>query len=234
MLYGVGVMRVLLVDDDADLVDLLAYALRRAGHSVTTALDGEQALIAWKLENPDLLLLDGVLPRMDGFEVCRRIRQQADTPIILLTERKSEADVVGGLEAGADDYVSKPFSTRQLLARVHAVMRRYVAAMARPPSARLRVGELLLIPEEQRVTRAGQPIDLTRLEFRLLYYLALNAGHVVPYARLIEQAWGHVREGAAPLLTPHLTRLRRKLDLPRNGPGSISAKPGVGYRMLKS
>src|SRR3981081_534789 len=106
-------MKVLLVDDDIDLVDLLTYALRRAGYNVVSALDGEQALRSWQVERPDLVLLDGMLPRLDGFEVCRRIRQQGRTPISLLTERSAEVDVVGGLEAGADDYVPKPFSPKQ-------------------------------------------------------------------------------------------------------------------------
>jgi DNA-binding response OmpR family regulator len=111
-------MKVLLVDDDIDLVDLLTYSLRRAGYGVVSALDGEQAHQSWEAERPDLVLLDGTLPQLDGFEVCRRIRQQARTPIILLTERSAEVDVVGGLEAGADDYVPKPFSAKQLLARM--------------------------------------------------------------------------------------------------------------------
>jgi DNA-binding response OmpR family regulator len=176
-----------------------------------------------------------VLPRIDGFEVCRRIRQQADTPIILLTERASEANVVHGFDAGADDYVPKPFSTRLLLARIRAIMRRYGPEPASTPSppAELRIGELLLIPEEQRVTKAGRPIVLTGLEFRLLYHLALNAGQVVPYSRMIEQVWGQIRPDAAPSLTPHVTQLRQKLALPRSGPGSIVAEPGVGYRMLE-
>ncbi len=227
-------MKVLLVDDDIDLVDLLTYALRRAGYAVVTALDGEQALQTWEAERPDMVLLDGVLPRLDGFEVCRRIRQQARTPIILLTERYAEVEVVGGLEAGADDYVSKPFSAKQLLARMQAVLRRYEPEPEQLASPELRVGDLVLDPEGHQVTRAGRPIRLTRMEFRLLYHLALNAGQVIPHSRLIETTWGYYGDdGSAELLKYHVTHLRKKRGLARNGPASIKVVVGVGYCLTR-
>jgi DNA-binding response OmpR family regulator len=227
-------MKVLLVDDDIDLVDLLAYALRRAGYTVVVAVDGDQALQCWEAERPDLVLLDGVLPRLDGFEVCQRIRQQARTPIILLTERSFEADILHGLDAGADDYMSKPFSVKQLLARIQAVMRRYEPDTERLVVRELRAGELVLDPDGHRVIRSGQPIVLTRTEFDVLYCLALNAGHVVSYSSLLEHAWGYYGEGTPQLVKTHVSHLRRKLGLPRSGPGSIMAMLGVGYCLKKS
>jgi two-component system OmpR family response regulator len=227
-------MKVLVVDNDADLLDLLTYALRRAGFTVLAALDGEQALRQWQAERPDLVLLESALPRVNGLEVCRRIRELGQTPIILLTKHATDADIVGGFEAGADDCVAKPFSPKQLVARMHAVLRRYEPDSERLTSSALRVGELMLDPEAHRVTKAGKAIDLTPLEFRLLYYLALNAGQVVPYSRMIEEAWGYYGEGTMVVLKTHISHLRRKLGPPRSGPGSITVTLGIGFRLVNS
>jgi DNA-binding response OmpR family regulator len=225
-------VKVLLVDDDAELVDLLGYALRREGYTVLTALDGEQALQRWEAERPDLVLLDGILPKVDGFEVCRRIRHASATPVILLTARGAEADVLRGLQVGADDYVTKPFSARVLAARMRAILGR--SKRGEPARAQLEVGDLTLDLHSHRVTKGGAPVQLTLLEFRILHLLAVNAGRVIPYARLVEHAWGYYDEGTSSLLKAHLSHLRKKLALPAAGPGSVKAVLGVGYSLARA
>jgi two-component system response regulator VicR len=227
--------KVLVVDDDSDLVDLLQYALRRVGYNVVTALSGEDGLQRWEAEHPDLVLLDGNLPQVDGFEVCRSIRQQARTPIILLTGRSAEEQVIDGFAAGADDYIPKPFSTKQLLARMDAVLRRYEPDPDVLTSRQLSMADFTLDPETQQVTRGGRLILLTRLEFSLLYCLVLHVGQVVPYSRLIEAGWGYYGpENSTNLLKSHVTHLRRKLGFTPTSPGGIRAELNVGYRLLKS
>ena len=229
-------MKVLVVDDDVDLLDLMTYALRREGYSVSTALDGQQALRRWESDSPDIVLLDGNLPKLDGFEVCRRIRHQAKTPIIMLTARDEEEDMVRGLQLGADDYVPKPFSTRQLTARMQAVLRRCRADPAREARRELRVGRLGLDLQSHEVTQAGEPVPLTPLEFRILYLLAMNEGRVIPYSRLVEYAWGYSDEGTPGLLKTHVAHIRKKLGLAahkRGGP-KIKAVLGVGYSPSRS
>ena len=228
-------MIVLVVDADADLVDLLDYALRRAGHTVLTALDGDRALRCLEVEHPDMVLLDVAVPRVDGFDICRRIRQRARTPVILLAERSAEVDILHGFESGADDYVTKPFSAKQLLARMQAVLRRYQTDPARFISKKICVGELVFDPETRCVIKAGRlSKPVTWLEFSLLYHLALNAGQVVPYSSLIKSAWGYYDEDSATLLKTHVSHLRRKLGLPRQGPCSITAISGMGYRLAEA
>jgi DNA-binding response OmpR family regulator len=230
-------MKVLLVEDDLALADLLNYALRRNGYTVLAASDGVEGLQRWEAEQPDLVLLDVTLPKLDGFEVCRRIRQAGGTPIILLTAHDDEADIVRGLELGADDYVTKPFSVRQLRARMEAVLRRYQTESSRLPASDLRVGDLVLRLPSQEVTKAGQPVHLTRLEFRLLYLLAMNEGQVIPYARMIEYAWGYRGEGTAGLLKAHVNHIRKKLNWSAagaDGEDGIRAVRGVGYRLTRA
>ncbi len=149
-------MKVLVVDDDADLLDLMTYALGREGFTVTTAIDGQQALQRWETERPDIVLLDGNLPKLDGFEVCRRIRHGAKTPIIMLTARDEEADVLRGLQVGADDYVTKPFSAKLLTARMKTVLRRCQADPYRQAMSQVRVGDLVLDLQSHEVTKAGR------------------------------------------------------------------------------
>jgi DNA-binding response OmpR family regulator len=232
-------VRVLVVEDDPDLLDLLAHMLRRQGHVVVTAADGEQALARWAAERFDLVLLDLMLPKVDGFEVCRRIRQESDTPIIVLTGLGDEADAVRALELGADAYVRKPFRGAELAAHIEAVMRRAQGESApseqpaREPRG-VRVAGLVLDPEAHEAERNGERVHLTPLEFRILELLAANAGRVVPYARLVEYAWGD-RGGpgalASDALKTHISQLRRKLRL---GPEHLRAVPGVGYWLAPS
>ena len=227
-------MKVLLVDDDPDLLDLMIYALRREGYQVVTAVDGQQALQRWEAEQPDIVLLDGKLPKLDGIAVCRQIRHQAKTPIIMLTARDEEADILQGLQVGADDYITKPFSARVLMARMQAVLRRSREHAERQATREVCVGDLMLDLESQEVTKAGQPVPLTRLEFRILYILAMNEGRVVPYSRLIEYAWGYFNEANSSLLKTHVTHIRQKLGLSTTGPGSIKALLGVGYSLTRA
>jgi len=225
-------MKVLYADDDADLLDVTTYALRREGFEVLAASDGQRALARWEAERPDLVLLDVTMPGLNGFEVCRRIRQASDTPIIMLSARAEEEDVVRGLTLGADDYVTKPFSAKQLVARMKAALRRSQAHAYDRPVRMVRAGALALDMESHEVTNGGIPVRLTTLEFRLLHLLAMNEGRVIPYARLIEHAWGY-DGGDATLLKSHISHIRRKLHLSLTGPGSIRAVSGVGYSLVR-
>jgi DNA-binding response OmpR family regulator len=214
----------------------MSYALSREGFRVSTAADGPEALVRWEADRPDLVLLDGNLPGLDGFEVCERIRHDSRTPVIMLTARGQEADVVRGLQVGADDYITKPFSPKQLTARMQAVLRRYRSS-ARQPASEVHVGNLMLDVGSHAVRIGpgeGKQVSLTRTEFRLLHLLALNEGRVVPYPRLIEYACGYYDEGSTTLLRTHVSHLRTKLRLPTSGPGSIQSVVGVGYTLARN
>ena len=226
-------MKVLVVDDDVDLVDLTTYVLRREGYSVVTAIDGQQALSRWESDNPDIVVLDANLPKLNGFEVCRRIRQESETPVIMLTARDEEEDILRGLQLGADDYVTKPFSAKQLTARMKAVQRRCQADPYRDPVREVRAGDLALDLQSHEATKAGKLVQLTTLEFRILYMLAMNEGRVVPYSRLVEYAWGY-DGGDSNLLKTHICHIRKKLDLPTEGKAAIRAVPSVGYSLARS
>ena len=225
-------MKVLLVEDNADQLDLTTYALRREGYTVLAATDGQQALARWEAERPDIVLLDVNMPKLNGFEVCRRIRQEGRTPVIMLTAQDEDDDVVRGLALGADDYVTKPFSAKQLTARMKAVLRRSATDSYRQAVSELTVGELHLDLQSHEATRGGTPVQLTPLEFRILYLLAMNEGRVIPYSRLVEYAWGY-DGGDASLLKTHISHIRSKLGMPSEGPGSIKAVTGVGYSLDK-
>ena len=225
-------MKVLVVDDDADLLDLTSYALRREGFTVIPASDGQQAVQRWESETPDLVVLDANMPKMNGFEVCRKIRQGSGTPVIMLTACGDEGDILQGLQLGADDYVTKPFSAKQLIARMRAVLRRCQADPYRQPVSQLSVGDLMLDLQSHEATKGGEPVQLTPLEFRILYMLAMNEGRVIPYARLVEYAWGY-DGGDSSLLKTHISHIRSKLGMVGDGPGGIKAVPGVGYSLTK-
>ena len=227
-------MKALVVDDDEELLDLMTYALRREGYTVLGAIDGLQAINRWESDKPDIVLLDGNLPKLDGFEVCRRIRHQSPTPVIMLTARDDEADIVRGLQVGADDYVTKPFSTKQLLARMRAVLRRCQPDPTRQPASEVRAGTLVLDLNAHQVRRGETLVQLTPLEFRILYLLAMNEGHVLPYSRLIEYGWGYYDEHTSTLLKTHISHLRAKLGLSATQPGGIKAVLGVGYCLTRS
>ncbi|MGD2165108.1 MAG: response regulator transcription factor [Anaerolineae bacterium] len=219
-------MKALVVDDDRTLAGLVTFALQREGFEVVQAHDGEVALRRWAEEEPDVIVLDVNMPKVDGFAVCRRIRAEAETPIIMLTVRGDEDDVVRGLELGADDYIPKPFSPRQLVARIHAVLRR---AGRTPTSAVRQVGRLTLDPSRREVqVSGGDAISLTPLECQLLELLTLNAGQVLTHNAIIDHVWGP--EGAdRDMLRQVVHRLREKIEPDSSEPIYIETVPGLGY-----
>jgi len=219
-------LKALVVDDDRTLAELVTFALQREGFEVVQAHDGEVALRRWAEEEPDVIVLDVNMPKVDGFAVCRRIRAEAETPIIMLTVRGDEDDIVRGLELGADDYIPKPFSPRQLVARIHAVLRR---AGRTPTSAVRQVGLLTLDPSRREVrVSGGEAISLTPLECQLLELLMLNAGHVLTHSAIIDHVWGP--EGAdRDMLRQVVHRLREKIEPDSSEPIYIETVPGLGY-----
>jgi DNA-binding response OmpR family regulator len=224
-------MKALVVDDDRVLADLVAFSLRREGFEVILAHDGEAALRRWAEEQPDLIVLDLNMPKLDGFAVCRQIREQADTPIILLTVRGEEDDIVRGLKLGADDYMVKPFSPRQLIARAQAILRR---AGQTPTPAIRQVGELTLDPS-RRELRLGQweAVSLTPLENRLLDYLMINAGQILTIESLINHVWGS-EGGDRDMLRQLVRRLRGKIAQASATPDPIYIETvaGLGYGLI--
>jgi DNA-binding response OmpR family regulator len=223
--------RILVVDDEPAVTDLLAYNLRKAQYEVMVAADGRQALQLARLHAPDLVLLDLMLPEVDGLDVCRELRKAGDVPIIMITARGEEVDRVVGLELGADDYVTKPFSVRELLARIKAVLRRTGpdGKEKTPPEVLEGPNGLRLELESRTVKVAGGLLDLTRLEFDLLHFLLANAGRVLTRERLLEQAWGYDFAGDTRAVDSAVKRLRVKLRL--TGVDPIEAVRGVGYRL---
>jgi DNA-binding response OmpR family regulator len=223
-------MKALVVDDDIVLADLVAFTLRREGFQVIQAQDGASALLRWADEKPDIVILDVNLPKTsplaDGFAVLQRIREKSDTPIILLTVRGEEDDIVHGLSMGADDYIVKPFSPRQFVARVQSVLRR---SLRGPEASYLQVG-LLTLDTDRREARVhdGAPVSLTDLENRLLEYMMLHANHILTIQDLINYIWG---PGGADrdMLRQLVRRLRVKIESDPSRPLFIETVPGKGY-----
>ena len=224
-------MKILVVDDDRVLADVVAFTLRREGFEVIQAYDGAAGLQRWSDDQPDLLILDVNMPKMNGFEVCRRIRAQSNTPIILLTVRGEDDDVVSGLEIGADDYIVKPFSPRQLAARVKAIIRR---SGGQPIPVVFQVGELRFVPGKREVILGseGEPVSLTHLENQLLECLVVNAGQVLTFDMIIDHVWGPA--GAdRDMLRQLVRRLRSKIEPNPSEPTHIQTIPGLGYGLIK-
>jgi DNA-binding response OmpR family regulator len=216
--------RVLVVEDDDDIADVLRRSLRQEGHEVRTAGDGEEALSMAAEFVPDLVILDLGLPRLDGVEVCRRLRADGDVPILILTARSDTGDRVEGLDAGADDYLVKPFERTELLARMRALLRR------RPPrgTASLTVGDLVLNPGTREVTRGERVLDLTNREFELLEFLMRNERLVISRERLLEEVWGYDPTSMTNTIDVFISNLRRKLE--EGGEDRIlHTKRGAGY-----
>ena len=225
-------MKILVVDDDLELQRLIAFALRQEGYLVVEAPDGPSALATFQSEQPDLVLLDVNLPRLNGFEVLKTIRTRGSTtPVMMFTVRSAEEDQVKGLDLGADDYLAKPFSPRTLLARVRALLRR--AGLDRP--APLSVGDLDLDLEKQAVrVRGGAATRLTNLEARLLQLLLANGGHTLPLERLTSHVWGNRGAGDRQLLKQLVHRLRRKIEDDPANPRYLVTVSGVGYALYPS
>jgi two-component system, OmpR family, response regulator MtrA len=220
--------RVLLVEDDASIREVTALGLRRAGFRVTTAADGRGGLAHARQPVFDLVILDVMLPGLDGFEVCREIRRASRVPILMLTARTDTIDVVVGLESGADDYVKKPFEVAELVARVRALLRR---AAADPPEAVLTVGPLQIDPGRFAVRRDGTDVPLTATEFRLLLELARRPGQVFTREVLLERVWDYDYLGDSRLVDVAVQRLRAKIETDPAHPALIRTVRGAGYKL---
>ncbi|HET8820168.1 MAG TPA: response regulator transcription factor [Thermoleophilaceae bacterium] len=227
--------RILLVDDELSVQKLLTYPLRKEGYDVIPALDGREALERLRDDNFDLVVLDVMLPRMDGFDVCRAIRSRSTVPIIMLTAKTEETDKVLGLELGADDYITKPFSVREFRSRVKAVLRR--AALAHPETQfeePIDAGELQIDFEKRSVVIRGEPAQLTYVEFEILAALAHAPGRVFSRTMLLERVWGDASYRDPRTIDVHIRHLREKLEAEPKTPELILTVRGVGYRFRDS
>jgi len=224
---------ILVVDDEPSFREGLRQALKQEGFIVFLAADGEEALEVWRANKPDLVLLDVMLPRMSGIDVCREIRAVDETPVIMVSARNEEIDAVVALEVGADDYVAKPYRVRELVARMRTVLRRTSAAppLAADDSSVLEAGELRLDRERHEVTRAGEPVKLPLKEFELLALLMANKGLVVTRQTLIDRVWGYDYVGDTKTLDVHVKRLRAKVEPNPDTPELIVTIRGLGYKL---
>jgi two-component system, OmpR family, response regulator VicR len=225
---------ILVVDDEKPIADILQFNLIKEGYKVICAYDGDEALEKVEEEQPDLMLLDIMLPKRDGMEVCREVRKKYDFPIIMLTAKGSEIDKVLGLEMGADDYVTKPFSTRELIARVKANMRRLqvvppTAEEAEEESNEIVVGSLVIQPDAYLVLKRDEAIELTHREFELLHYLGKHIGQVMTREHLLQTVWGYDYFGDVRTVDVTIRRLREKIEDNPSHPAWIVTRRGVGY-----
>lgn len=226
--------KILVVDDERPIADILQFNLKKEGYEVQCAYDGDTAVDMVEEMQPDLVLLDIMLPGRDGMEVCREIRKKYEMPIIMLTAKDSEIDKVLGLELGADDYVTKPFSTRELTARVKANLRRHQAAApaveeAEAETNEISVGALTIHPDAYLVSKRGDTIELTHREFELLHYLAKHIGQVMTREHLLQTVWGYDYYGDVRTVDVTVRRLREKIEDNPSHPTWIVTRRGVGY-----
>lgn len=222
--------KILVVDDEQPIADILKFGLEKEGFDVICAYDGNAAIEMVEKHTPDLILLDIMLPYKDGMEVCREVRKTQDIPIIMLTAKDSEIDKVLGLELGADDYVTKPFSTRELVARVKANLRRNQKSKEPEQDKKnIEVGALLIQPDAYLVSKRGEPIELTHREFELIYYLARHIGQVMTREHLLQAVWGYDYFGDVRTVDVTVRRLREKVEDNPSHPNWIITRRGVGY-----
>ncbi|MFD2615292.1 response regulator YycF [Paenibacillus gansuensis] len=233
-MYG----KILVVDDEQPIADILKFNLEKEGYQVICAFDGGEAVELAFREEPDLILLDLMLPVKDGMDVCREVRSRMDIPIIMLTAKDSEIDKVLGLELGADDYVTKPFGTRELLARVKAHLRRQTKATAQTqqeeaqrPVNGIRIHNLMIDTDMYIVYKDGEPLDLTHREYELLYYMAKNASKVMTREHLLQAVWGFEYFGDVRTVDVTIRRLREKIEDDPSKPEYITTRRGLGYMM---
>jgi DNA-binding response OmpR family regulator len=225
--------KILVVEDDRNLVDTLKYNLHKEGYNAITALDGAEALDIARREKPDLIILDIMLPKLSGFEVCRILRKETTTPILMLTAKDEEIDKVVGLEIGADDYMTKPFSMRELLARVGAMLRRSKITGMPPGSEEviLQVGDIKVEIGRHKASKGTTMLELTPKEFDLLAFLATNKGLVFSRDRLLEKVWGYDFAGDTRTVDVHIRWLRQKIEADPNHPKYLVTVRGTGYKL---
>ncbi|MFC4797774.1 response regulator YycF [Neobacillus sp. GCM10023253] len=226
-------VNILVVDDEKPIADILQFNLKKEGYNVYSAYDGNEALQLVKEVQPDLILLDIMLPVLDGMEVCREVRKKYEMPIIMLTAKDSEIDKVLGLELGADDFVTKPFSTRELIAHVKANLRRQNTSIAQTEfesdTNDIVIGSLVIHPDAYVVSKRGDKIDLTYREFELLYYLVQHIGQVMTREHLLQTVWGYNYYGEVRTVDVTVRRLREKIEDTPSHPAMIVTRRGVGY-----
>ena len=228
-------MRILVVDDDPPSVKMISFLLREEGYEVASADNGLAALEWIDRESPDLVILDVMMPNLDGFEVCRRIRQKQDVPIIFLSAKGETVDKVTGLELGGDDYLAKPFEPAELLARVKAVTRRAEALAGEDTQSLLTVGDLTLDPlNNQAIFADGRTMNLTPIEFRLLHCLMRNAGRILSHDLLMSTVWGYDYEGYSNQIAVYVRRLRMKIEEDSDHPKLLTTARGLGYKFERS
>lgn len=223
--------KILIVDDEKNIVDIIKHNLKKEGFNIIEAYDGERGLEMGLNENPDLILLDIMLPKMDGFAVCRKLRQSINTPIIMLTAREEEVDKVLGLELGADDYITKPFSQRELLARIKANLRRSDVDELVPDKTdgTIKCSDLIIDTNRYEVIRDDTVIELTLREFELVKFLAQHQGQIFTRETLLEKVWGYEYYGDVRTVDVTVRRVREKLEREPSNPQYILTKRGVGY-----
>lgn len=229
--------KILVVDDEKPISDIIKFNMEKEGYEVVVAYDGEEALEKVESESPDLIILDLMLPKIDGLEVAKRVREKHHTPIIMVTAKDSELDKVLGLELGADDYVTKPFSNRELVARVKANLRRQSvnlkASADENGNKDIEVGELTIHPDAYTVTKRGENINLTHREFELLSYLAKHLGQVINRETLLQTVWGYNYYGDVRTVDVTVRRLREKIEDNPSHPRWLVTRRGVGYYLAK-
>jgi two-component system, OmpR family, response regulator RegX3 len=224
--------RILVVEDEESLADSVKYNLEREGYTVSVATDGRRAIERFRLDGPDLIVLDLMLPELSGLDVCRMIRQESDVPIIMVTAKDSEADKVTGLELGADDYVTKPFSVRELVSRVRAHLRRARMSSAEPPDEVLQGADVRVDVGSHEVRVRGEVVSFPPKEFELLETFLRRKGRLLTREFLIEEVWGHDYVGDTKTLDVHVKRLRRKIEDDPHAPTHLLTVRGLGYKFV--
>jgi two-component system OmpR family response regulator len=223
--------KIFIVEDDINLLEAVEYNLRKEGYGVITASDGEQALEVARKEKPDLIILDIMLPKMNGFEVCRILRKEMTVPILMLTAKADETDKIVGLEIGADDYMTKPFSMRELMARVRAMLRRSKMVETPTGQALIKIGNLEVDTARHRAALAGAVLELSPKEFDLLAFLARNKGLVFTREQLLEKVWGYDFAGDTRTVDVHIRWLRQKIETDAGHPKYLLTVRGTGYKL---
>ena len=226
---------ILIVEDDSNLLDTLKYNLQKEGYEVITAIDGEQAVELAKKVMPELIVLDIMLPKLSGLEVCRIIRNEMTVPILMLTARDEEVDKIIGLEIGADDYMTKPFSMRELIARLRAMLRRADMTVSRldSPGKTITTGTLEIDAERHRITDSGKELELSPREYDLLVFLAINKGFVFTREQLLEKVWGYDFAGDTRTVDVHIRWLRQKIEVDPSRPEKLLTVRGAGYKLAE-